>query len=360
MKRERLRAIDGLGVVLALALALAVSPIAYVETSCVAGQAERPAPSALEREPDYRRPAAATYLAWPEWYVIDAYADLAAVARKSSESAFDYGGAVANFWKGHCATTQAASLAGPVAIESKATNYLIGYVFTFEMVAKGLWERTIGAATAWLRGPARTSEDEFGIAVLEDYAAFLRRTPAGKYPFSQDLDRFWRETPTTGDSPVRKWERRVLFAMEYLGRSLYAHPAGALGPESAEKIRSVVDRMDKADLAAEPRILKLRDLPGRGALVETPGGADFSDVVRSLGERGRSFVEIAGARRVLTSALAPADKPIDYGGARPIFSAPIQSRPGWLRVWLDGEVETVTAQAALLEPQGAQFERACQ
>jgi hypothetical protein len=63
VKRERLRAIDGLGVV--LALALAVSPIAYVETSCVAAQAEKPAPSALEREPDYRRPAAATYLSWP-------------------------------------------------------------------------------------------------------------------------------------------------------------------------------------------------------------------------------------------------------------------------------------------------------
>ena len=55
--------------------------------------------------------------------------------------------------------------------------YTIGLSFAAEMGLKGLYELTIGRFTAWFRGPKRTPEDEFALAVAEDYAAFLRQTP---------------------------------------------------------------------------------------------------------------------------------------------------------------------------------------
>ena len=225
---------NGLGIALAFLLMLLCAPIFWIETSCVAPQAIEPrtVEPGLEKETAYRRPASDTFLAYPEWYVIDAYGDLAAVARASSESSYEYGRPISGFWNGLCAVTEAASRAGAIPVDRKINNYLVGYVFSTEMAIKGIWERTIGAAAVWLRGPIRTSEDEVGLRVLSDYAAFLRKSPGGQFPFAQERDRFWRETPTSGDGFVRRWERRAAIVMGYTARGLYTHPAGMLEPAS--------------------------------------------------------------------------------------------------------------------------------
>lgn len=353
---------NGLGIALALLFVALCAPIFWVETSCVAPQASgrNAVHAGLDKEAGYRRPAGDTFLVYPEWYVIDAYGDLAAVARANSESAFDYGRSIAGFWISLCATTEAASRSGAIPVDRKIGNYLAGYVFSTEMGIKGIWERTLGAAAVWLRGPVRTSEDEVGLRILNEYATFLKKSPGGQFPFAQERDRFWRETPTAGDGFARRWERRAAIVMGYTARGFYSHPAAQLDPAAPadRKIKGVVDRLDKADLAAEPRIVKLRDLPDGAVLVETPRGVEFPEIFRRLAERGRDFVEIAGARRILTTVLVPPDKTIDFGGAREIFSTPVQAKPGWRRIGFDTDLETAAGQIALVEGQGAIFERA--
>ena len=82
------------------------------------------------------------------------------------------------------------------------TDYIIGISFTAEMAIQGGYERTIGALTAWLRGPQRTPEDAFALRMLDDYAAFLQQTPWYEYPFGAELGRLWREVPRSGGHPV--------------------------------------------------------------------------------------------------------------------------------------------------------------
>lgn len=280
---------DFLGIGLLVGIVAIGGPIIWVETACVEDSRGNSAATA------------ASFLAYPEQYVVDAYADLATLARQRSESAYDFGGSIAGFWSTFCSTTREASRAAEVPIERKAGNYLVGYVFTLEMALKGLWERTLGSLTAWMRGPVRTSEDEFGLQVLANYAAFLKTSPGGRFPYWQELDRFWRETPTSGDALIRKGERRVLFALEYGGRGFYAHPVftrdGGQGPADATV-------------------------------------------------------------RVLTTALAPADKNLEGPGLRQIFSTPVQARPGWRRVGLEADGPAVAGLPARLSAQGAEFERA--
>lgn len=280
---------DFLGIGLLVGIVAVGGPIIWVETACVADDGGA-------------KPVATSFLAYPEQFVVDSYGEFAAVSRQRSESAFDYGGAISNFWSSLCTTTRAASSTGQVPVDRKAGNYLVGYVFTLEMAMKGLWERTLGAATAWLRGPVRTSEDEFGLQTLANYAAFLKTSPGGRFPFWQELDRFWKETPSSGDAMIRKGERRVLFALEYAGRGLYAHPAFAPAGPVADK-----------------------DGPG--------------------------------ASHVLVTALAPAEKNLEAPGVRPIFSTPLQARPGWRRVGLDVDAAALPALQAGLSAQGAEFER---
>ncbi|MFO1117884.1 MAG: hypothetical protein U1E28_19560 [Beijerinckiaceae bacterium] len=281
---------DFLGIGLLVGIVAIGAPVIWVETACV-------------EESRAAAPAPTSFLAYPELFVVDSYGEFAAVARQRSESAFDYGGAISNFWSSLCATTREASRYGEIPLDRKAGNYLVGYVFTAEMTLKGLWERTLGGLTAWMRGPVRTSEDEFGLQTLANYAAFLKTSPGGRFPFWQELDRFFKETPTSGDAAIRKGERRVLFTLEYVGRGLYAHPAFATGGSGADK--------------AGP-----------------------------------------GSSHVLVTVLAPADRNLEAPGVRPIFSTPLQARPGWRRVGLDVEAASAPALQAGLAAQGVEFERA--
>ena len=202
-------------IALAVLICICAAPIAYVETSCrepTTSVAADPSPYQIE-DPGYRRAEGDSYLTYPEWYIVHAYTDLAGVTRQSSESAFGYSASIAGFWHSLCRSTRAASRVGPLTADQKTTNYIIGLSFTAELVIIGAWEHTIGAVTAWLRGPRRTAEDEFALAFADDYAAFLQQTPWYRYPFGPQLLRFWRETPLGQGNLARSLERR--FGLEF-------------------------------------------------------------------------------------------------------------------------------------------------
>jgi hypothetical protein len=351
-----------LGIGLGIIIALCLAPVLWVEASCTAPRvASAILPVAgLANEPGYKRAEGDSYLTFPEWNIVYAYADLAGVTRQSSESAFDYLASISGFWRSLCTATVTAQSIGPVTVDQKTTNYIIALSFTAEMVIKGAYERSIGALTMASRGPERTAEDAFALRLLDDYAAFLKQTPWYQYPFGAELAGLWRETPLSGASMIRKIERRIALTLEYGAKALYAKAIGYLaGYAPADlKIKSVVAGLEDADIAADSRIVKLRDLGGGLSLIETPRYDAFSDIARGLGTRGRSFTEIAGAHRILTTIVARNDAPLDFGSARAIFSLPIQSNPGWRRIGLDSRVADLAQQIGKVEAQGAIFEHA--
>ncbi len=360
MSRSRLgRAVRRLGVALLVLIVLAATPIVYVETRCrPSGPPLAETASFAVTEPNYRRAEGDSYLTYPEWYIVHAYTDLAGVTRQSSESHFDYLASIGGFWRSLCRGTIAAANVGPVTEDQKITNYIIGLSFSGEMAVIGAYERTIGALTAWLRGKQRTGEDEFALKIADDYAAFLQQTPWYRYPFFPTLARFWRETPFGDGNIVRGVERRFALTLEYGGKGLYAIPIGALaGVSPADlSIKSIVGRLDSDDLAADPRIKKLRDLDDKATLIETPRYQEFTDIVRRLGGRGRDVLEIAGNHHILTTIIAPDSAAIATPGAKRLFSIPLQSRPGWRRIGLDTEVSALARQIGDVEKQGGEFE----
>jgi hypothetical protein len=355
------RLLRRVGVALLVLVVLAAIPIVYVETRCSpsGAPAAEYSPYAIT-DPDYRRAEGDSYLTYPEWYIVHAYADLAGVTRQSSESSFDYLSSATGFWKSLCRATIAAGHVGPVTADQKTTNYIIGLSFTGEMAVIGAYERTIGALTAWLRGKQRTAEDEFALKVADDYAAFLQQTPWYQYPFFPTLARFWRETPFGDGNIFRSAERRLALTLEYGGKGLYAIPIGALAGVSPADltIRSVVTRLTDDDLASDSRIKKIRDVGNDATLIETPRYQEFTDIARRLGAHGRYFFEIAGNQHILTTILAPEGATIITPNTKKLFVIPLQSRPGWLRIGLDTKVEELASQIGFVEKQGAKFEHA--
>lgn len=343
----------------AIVIALAAAPILYVETQCRAQHDATSPPRSEIGDPKFLRAVGDSYLSYPEWYIVHAYEDLAGVIRKSSESGFDYLASIAGFWKTACRTTQFAERVGPVSLDQRITNYIIGESFSAEMLVTGAWERSIGALSVAARGSQRVPEDEIALQVADDYAAFLHQTPWYRYPFGSKLTALWRDVPIGQGSWIRSVERRVALTLEYGGKALYAKALGALaGASPADlRIRTIVEGIPVADLAADPRIVVIGPASDGATIIETDRYQALTKILKDLAGRGGRFRELAGNRRILTTMLAPADAVPDLPGTE-VFSLPLQSRPDLRRIGLDTPVGDLARQMADAPRKGATVEHA--
>lgn len=345
-----------LALVLLPVLLLAAAPVVVVERACVAEEADRapPPPRYDLGEGHWRRAAGDSFLTYPEWFIVHAYEDMAGVARQASESDFDYLASIAGFWRSLCQATREAGRTGAMTADQATTNHVIGISFTAEMAVIGAYERTIGALTAWMRGPRRTPEDEFALRVAEDYATFLRQVPWYEYPFGTELSRLWQETPFGEVSVLRSAERRLWLSALYGGRAIYAEAIGALAgvAPAALRIRSVIAG---GDPESDPRITVLHRFEDGAILIETPRYRALTDILAGIAQRGGEVREIAGNPRILVTVLAPAGVALP---GEPVFALPIQSRPGWRRLGLDVEVPALARLMRDAAAAGATFEHA--
>lgn len=358
MSRRLKRLGIGAAIGLVVVMIAAAAPITTIEIGCGRGAVVAPTPAAADiPDPGYRRAEGDSYLTYPEWYIVHAYADLAGVTRQSSESSYDYGASIATFWRSLCRTTAAARAIGPVTADQRITDYIIGLSFTLEMGVQGLYERTIGAATVWTRGDKKTAEDAFNQRFLDDYAAFLQQTPWYRYPFKTELARFWRETPWSFQSPIRGAERRFALSLEYAAKGLYAVAIGALAGVSPADltIMTIVRGPHAGDV---PDVTVVRDLGGGNMLVRTPRYQAYTEILEAWAKNGTSVVEIAGNRRILATVIAREGVRVEAPGLTPIFTIPIQSRPGFERTGFDADIPTLTQAIEAIGRQGATFEHA--
>jgi hypothetical protein len=366
--RKTLSAVGAVAVLGAIGVA---ATFASVEKFCVA---DTPTPKitsdfALPGE-GYARQQGDSFLTFPEWYIVHAYNDLAGVTARASESDFDYLASIRGFWSSLCGATRQASTSGPATADQKATNYIIGFSFTLEMALQGAYERSLGALSEWTTAGHKTAEDEFNVALLREYGAFLYQTPWYQFPFGAKLKQFWRETPFVPS--VRAVERRGSLSLQYAGRAGYAALMRVIaGYDPADlTIRSVVGGLSPAELQGIGGVKVIREVSAangeRGVLVETARYAAFDAFVRELTHRpDAALLEIAGNHRILITVILPAEAsdPSDRGdlavsGGVPIFSLGIQSSPGLRRVGVDTPVRALVKDVGQIEAAGYKFEHA--
>jgi hypothetical protein len=342
-------------------LVLVSLPILWIERACTAPRdAAARARAPLVNDPGYARRESDSYLSFPEWHIVYAYEDLAGVLRGGDESDFAYGRQIAEFWSSLCRLSRIVSAREDAGADTKVMLYTIGWSFTAELAIKGAYEKTIGRAFEWLRGPRKTAEDAFATRDMQAYAAFLHQTPWYEYPFASRLVAFWRDTPLRGEHRPRKLERRVVLTLEYGVKAIYGALIGyasatALGAADLE-IQTVVVGLDRSDPVREPAITIVRELGGGRTLIRTPRYQAYSDLLVRLARRDRDIVEIAGNRRILVTVLAPIAPLPPVVGATELFAVPIQSTPNRRRVGLDVSVEHLAASIRTLERAGVSIE----
>ena len=161
----------------------------------------------------------------------------------------------------------------------KAMLYVIGISFTGEMGVKGLYEKTIGRLTEWIRGRKPTPEDVFAHKVADDYAAFLRQTPWYEFPFGKTLEQFWRETSwsTAQLHPLARAPHRAVDGIWREGRLCVADRAGrrAVAREAHHPQRHRGHRSG----ARRGRIKLIERRADGTAIVETPRYRAFTRII---------------------------------------------------------------------------------
>jgi hypothetical protein len=349
----------------AILIALTVLvPLAYIEGTCrpeaspSASNASAVTLPAID-EAGYRRKLNNTYFTFPEWYIVYSFEDFGRFLDRSSESHFGYLGHIFGFWRSFCTINRAVPATGESLAEVKTMIYVIGISYSVEYAIKGLYENTIGRAFEWIRGEKRTPQDEFGRAVLQDYAAFLYTIPWYKYPFREKLDGLLAITAAT-PSTLRSFERNFALGAEYFVKigyaSLIQKALDAGGDSEPRDIMFVVATLPPDVLAKEPRIKPIRALTPQWQLVQTPRYKDFTEIVRVLLDKGIGLAEIAGNHDILITVIAPDTAKLAVNGTTELFSLELDARPGYRRAGLKARIDKLVDINRELKARGASIE----
>ncbi len=360
-----LRCLRRILVTIAILIALSVLvPMAYIEGSC------RPAPAVAASaapaqalpaidETGYRRKEANTFFTFPEWYIVYSFEDFGRFLDSSSESHFNYVSHILGFWRSFCTINRAVPKSGESRSDVKSMIYVIGVSYSAEYAIKGLYENTVGRVTEWIRGSARTPQDDYARKVLQDYAAFLYTIPWYKFPFHEKLDGLMAISAPT-PSNIRSRERDFALGAEYLVKIGYAwmiqKALDASSDNEPRDIMFVVATLPEAVLAKEPRIKLVRSLTPEWQLVQTPRYKDFTEIIRGLLDQGIPLAEIAGNREILITVIAPNSAALDVKDTAELFSLDLGARPGFRRAGLRARIDRLVDISRNLKARGADIE----
>jgi hypothetical protein len=297
--------------------------------------------------PEHRRPESNTLLTYPEWHIVHAYADYAAVIRRGAPHDYAFVPAVGQYWTSLCALTRASGPMGGPSDDYRLMTHVIGVSFTAELMLKAAYEETLGRLFVWLRGPRHAALDKLSAQQAAAYAAFLRQTPWYRWDFSRDA----RALGAGATATLRDRERAVALGLEYRAKALYARAiAQGVAATGADELtlRSVVRGLSPEALAGLEGVAVIAERP-EGVEIETPRYAAFTALAREVAAAGGDFVEIAGNDQILVTSLAPGPR----GGDLSVLSVlPRQGNPGMRELRL----VRVDALAGLLRDPGVEVE----
>jgi hypothetical protein len=319
---------------LALALLGLTAPVVYVETMCPGTATPAPTTPLVSQT----RPAIRTLLTYPEWHIVHAYDDYAAVIAAGDPHDYAYLSAIGGYWSSLCAVTRDSAALGQIDGPTRQMVHVIGVSFTFEMLTKAAYEETIGRAVAALRGPVRAPLDDLSARQAADYARFLQQVPWYRYDFRADA----AALRAASEGTLRDRERGLALGLEHGARAAYAGLIGravAATGQDELTLQMVVADLPADMLTQSNGVSLLATLP-QGIVVQTPRYRALTHILNGWARAGASFVDIAGNDTIMFTALsalpqangALASLPRQgHGDTRHLFLVPVADLAARLR-----------------------------
>jgi hypothetical protein len=323
------------GALLLLVIGL-LAPVGYIELAC------RPVDGASDYlailPPEHHRAEGRTLLTYPEWHIVHAYDDYAKVISTDDPHDYRFLPSIGGFWTSLCSLSKASGPHGGFPTEFKSTVYTIGVSFTAELLAKALYEETVGRVSTWVRGENRAPLDDLTARQAAQYAQFLRQVPWYQWDFTRDAAAL-----SDGATEVfRDRERRFAVGLEYRAKARYANMIAAavanMEPD-ALRLRMIVSGLSADDLAAFDDVNIIATHPD-GIEIDTPRYRELTGLLLQWAKSGGDFVEIAGNDDILftvTSDVTQLDEALysfgrqGYNDTRHLILLPVSDLAETLR-----------------------------
>lgn len=289
------RFLKRIGLLLLLLVVGLAAPVAYVELAC------RPSVVASNNAPilpsEHHRAEGRSLLTYPEWHIVHAYDDYAKVISTGDPHDYRYLSSIGGFWTSLCSLSQASGPHGGFPSSFKQTIYTIGVSFTAELLAKALYEETIGRVATLIRGETRAPLDDLSAQQAEQYSTFLQQVPWYRWDFNRD-NQALIENATDA---FRDRERKFALGLEYRTKAKYAEVIAAavanMEPD-ALRLRMIVTGLSTEELGAYEGVGVIAQ-HDEGIEIDTPRYRELTVLLLDMARSGGEFVEIAGNDDIL-------------------------------------------------------------
>lgn len=261
--------------------------------------------------PGYSRPEDDTFLTYAEWYIVWSYREKAVWQKAHLPSGFPYFGAIGQYWSGYCYSYGVVRSRYPFNFGDHLMLVVIGTSFSVEYGLKGAYENTIGRLTEWIARYEPTEEDRYAARVAEDYGAFVQDRPFYEFPFFRSFRGVWTETALWGPHMLRKWERKGWLSLDYGIEAIYCGlievASHATYGVEEDVTYAWIEHVPHAVLSSIPAVRQVKSTGPDSDVIRMPRYQKFTDAAQQLLHAQASFVEIAGNRQIMVTAVVPRD-----------------------------------------------------
>jgi hypothetical protein len=277
--------------------------------------------------PGYARPEDDTFLTYAEWYIVWSYQEKAAWQQANLPSGFPYFGAIAQYWSGYCCSYGVVRGRYPFNFGDHLMLAVIGTSFTVEYGLKGAYENSIGRLTEWIGGHEPTDEDRYAAQVALDYGRFVEDRPFYEFPFFRAFRKLWSDTKLFGPHVLRKWERKAWLSLDYGVEAIYCGlielASHAVYGVEEDVTYALIENAPDAVLDGIPAVRMVRSVGTNSSIVRMPRYQKFTETAGQLLGTDARFVEIAGNRQVMVTAIRPRDWSFQLPVGEVLFSSEI-------------------------------------
>jgi len=329
----------------AVGLFLVAAIVFELHCSTVRGRFQPSGPAFAGKDiPGYGRPEDDTFLTYAEWYIVWSYQEKAAWQEAHSPSGFPYFGAIGQYWSGYCCSYGVVRGRYPFNFGDHLMLVVIGTSFTVEYGLKGVFENTVGRLTEWISG-SPAEEDQYAARVARNYGVFVADRPFYEFPFFSALRGLWTDTKFWGPHLLRKWERKAWLSLDYAIEGLYCGlieiASHAVYGVEEDVTYAWINNAPDPVISGVPAVRKVKSLGTDSWIIRMPRYQKFTNAAEQLLRGQARFVEIAGNRQIMVTAVVPRGWSFPLPAGEILFSSKVLTDARSKRVALRFPVESL-------------------
>jgi len=273
----------------------------------------------------YFRAEEQTVLTVPEWYLVfnpKEYADF--LEEGNNPSDFPFYASLDEYWKIYDRSIKLVSEAYPINEEYNTMLQVIGVSITMEYAAKIIYENTVGKLFGWFANENISDEEKTIIKAQRAYSDFIYHTAWYEFKFTPWINKVWAVSDSSGGSWLRKWERSILFTVEFAFKAGYAQLIELAAKGSYEDpvtdIYLLVSSDEPIQATQDIKIIKEQD--EKKIIGITRWGA-FTKTLLQLCDRNIEIHEIGGNDEIAVSVLQDKSQNVNFNNIEMLFESQV-------------------------------------